>query len=75
MARVFWIVGLSITLVMFVGSVIVCVIALVSHRHLNLTGWTMLLVGIYAVKFIFERLRSAIKYGDPTKGLSSTSSN
>jgi hypothetical protein len=35
----------------------------------------MLLVGIYAVKFIFERLRSAIKYGDPTKGLSSTSSN
>jgi hypothetical protein len=75
MARVFWIVGLSITLVMFVGGVIVCVIALVTHRHLNMTGWTILLVGIYAAKFIFERLRSAIKFGDPTKDLGSTSSH
>ena len=69
MARLFWIVGLSITLIMFAGGLVVCIVALVTHRHLNMTGWTALLVGAYAVKFIFERLRSAILYGDPTKDL------
>jgi len=73
MARVFWVVGLSITPAMFLGSIILCIAALITHRHLNLTGWAFLLIGIYAVKFTFERLRAAIKYGDPTKDLGSPS--
>ncbi len=75
MTRVFWIVGLSITLIMCTGSVVLCVIALITRRHLNLTGWTVLLIGIYAAKFIFERLRSTIKYGDPTKDLGPDNTN
>lgn len=74
MARLFWIVGLSIALIVFAGFLTICIVVLVTHRHLNLTGWTTLLVGGYAVKFIFERLRSAIRYGDPTADLSKNKS-
>jgi len=56
------------------GFEIPCMIALIFRRHLSLTGWMILLSGIYAVKFIFERLRSAIKYGDPTEDLISNRS-
>jgi hypothetical protein len=67
MTRILWIVGLSIALFVFSGFVVVCLIALVTHRHLNPKGWAMLVIGAYTVKFIFGWLRSAIKYGDPTK--------
>ena len=69
MTRVLWIVGLSIAFFVFSGFVSICLFALVTHRHLNLTGWAMLLIGAYTVKLIFGCLRSAIKYGDPTKPL------
>ena len=70
MTRILWIVGLSIALFVFSGLVIVCLVALVTHRHLNIKGGTMLVVNAYIVKLVFDWLRSAIKYGDPTKGLS-----
>jgi hypothetical protein len=75
MTRVLWIIGLSIALLMFAGSVVICLIALVTHRHLNLTGWTMLTVGVYAVKAVYSWLRSAILYGDPIKTMSSNGRN
>ena len=70
MTRILWIIGLSIALLVSSGSVIICLIALVTHRHLNLKGWTVLVGFTYCVRLIYGWLRSAIKYGDPTKSLS-----
>jgi hypothetical protein len=70
MKRILWIVGLSVALLMFTGFVALCVVAFVIHKHLNLTGWTTLLINAYAAWFIFGRLRSAIAHGDPTKDIS-----
>jgi len=70
MTRIFWIVGLSIALFMFAAFSILCVAALIIHRHLNLTGWTMLVLSVYPAWFMFGRLRCAAKYGDPTKDMS-----
>jgi hypothetical protein len=67
MIRIFWIIGLSIALLAFSGFVIICLFALIKHRHLNFTGWMMLVSNAIGVKFIFAELRSAIRYGDPTK--------
>ncbi len=69
MTRIFWIVGLCIALVVISALVVICLIGLVTHRHLNLEGWGMLILGAYTLKLIFGWLRSAIKYGDPTKGV------
>jgi hypothetical protein len=70
MTRVLWIVGLCIALVVISALVVICLIGLVTHRHLNLEGWGMLILGAYTLRLIFGWLRSAIKYGDPTKSLS-----
>jgi hypothetical protein len=69
MTRLFWIIGLSIAVFMFSGFTIVCLVTLVTRRHLNPMGWGMLILGAYAAFFMFGRLRAAIKFGDPTKGL------
>jgi hypothetical protein len=57
------------------GFALVGVIALVTHKHLNLTGWTMLVLSGYGAYFMFGRMRAAIKYGDPTKGMGLNDSN
>ncbi len=69
MTRLLWIVGLSATLLLFVGFVVLCVLAFAIHKHLNLTGWTTLLVNAYAAWFIFGRLRFAIAHGDPRRDI------
>jgi hypothetical protein len=38
MTRIFWIVGLCIALVVISALVVICLIGLVTHRHLNLEG-------------------------------------
>ncbi len=72
MTRIFWIVGLCIALVVISALVVICLISLVTHRHLNLEGWGMLIFGAYALRLIFGWLRSAIKNGDPTKSTNRT---
>jgi hypothetical protein len=67
MTRILWIIGLSIALLVSSGSIIICLVALVTHRHLNLKGWTVLVGCTYGVRLIYGWLRSAIRYGDPTK--------
>lgn len=67
MTRIFWIIGLSIALLVFSGCVAICLVALITHRHLNFKGWTMLIFGAVGLKFIFDGLLSAIRYGDPTR--------
>ena len=67
MTRIFWIVGLSIALVVNAGFVAICCTGLVTRWHLNLMGWLMLLLSAYLVRLIYGWLRSAIKYGDPTR--------
>ena len=67
MARILWIIGFSITILMFTFMTALCLIALVTRRRLNPTGWTMLVMGAYSAYFMFGRLRAVIRYGDPTK--------
>jgi hypothetical protein len=64
-----WMVGLSVALFVFAAFSILCVAALVIHRHLNPTGWTMLVSSASAAWFMFGRLRCAVVYGDPTKDM------
>jgi hypothetical protein len=74
MTRVLWIVGLSITVFVFGGAALLCIVAFITHRHLNMKGWTVLVLSAYSTYFMFRLLRSAIRYGEPTKGLSHHSS-
>ena len=67
MSRAFWIVGLSVALLVNSGFVVICFAALATRRHLNLMGWFVLALSIYLVWHIVGWLRSAIRYGDPTK--------
>jgi hypothetical protein len=69
MIRILWIIGFSIALHAFSGITVVCLIALITLRHLNGKGWTMFVVSAYGVYFMFGRLRASIRYGDPTKDL------
>jgi hypothetical protein len=69
MTRIFWIVGLSITVLMFSLMAIICLAGLIMRRHLSLNAWTMLILSISSAYFVFGRLRAAIRHGDPTKGL------
>ena len=71
MTRILWIVGLSIALLVFSGTVILCLVALATHKHLNSKGWTVLVCDAFLLRLILGWLRSAIKYGDPTKTASS----
>ena len=67
MTRAFWIVGLSVALIVNTGFVAVCCAALATRGHLNHMGWIVLCISIYLVWQIVGWLRSAIKYGDPTR--------
>lgn len=67
MTRTLWIIGLSIALLVLSGFVIISLVALITHRHLNFKGWGLLIFGAFAVRFVFDGLRSTIRYGDPTR--------
>lgn len=69
MARVFWIIGLSITVLMFGLFFVLSLAALVRHRFLSLAAWAALIGFGSSAYFIFGRLRAAIRYGDPTQDL------
>jgi hypothetical protein len=69
MIRILWIIGLCIALFVFSAFVVFCSIALFKHRFLSLSAWLLLISFASGVRFIFGWLRSAIKYGDPTKNL------
>jgi hypothetical protein len=63
MARILWIVGLMIALVMFGAFVVVCVIGLVTRHHLNGKGWVMLCGGAYIFWITLQYLRLKIAEG------------
>jgi hypothetical protein len=67
MTRRLWIVGLSLAVLVYSGFVVFCLVALITQRHLDLRGWTILLLGAYAGYFAFGRLRVVLKHGDPTQ--------
>jgi hypothetical protein len=67
MTRRLWIVGLSIAVVVYSGFVIVCIAALIAHKHVDMRELTILLLGAYAGYFAFGRLRVVLKHGDPTR--------
>jgi hypothetical protein len=63
MARILWIVGLTIALVMFGASVVVCVTGLVTRHHLNGKGWVMLCGGACIFWITLQYLRMKIAEG------------
>jgi hypothetical protein len=67
MTRILWIIGLCIALFVNTGFVVACCIGLVTRGHLNPLGWFMLVFNVCLAWLIYGWLRSAIKYGDPTK--------
>jgi hypothetical protein len=69
MTRILWIVGLSVALLVNTGFVVICCTGLVTRGRLNLMGWLVLVFSVYLVWLMYGWLRSAIKYGDPTKSL------
>jgi hypothetical protein len=69
MARRFWITGLSLAVIVYSGFVVFCIVSLITHRHLDLKGWTILILSAYAGYFAFGRLRVVLKSGDPTTEL------
>jgi hypothetical protein len=67
MSRRLWIIGLSTAVIVYAGFVVVCLAALIVHRHLDMRELTILLLGAYAGYFAFGRLRVVLKHGDPTQ--------
>lgn len=66
MIRVFWIIGFSITVLMFGLFAVLSLVALVAHRFLSLGAWAVLITFSGSAYFMLGRLRAAIRYGDPT---------
>jgi hypothetical protein len=60
MARVLWIVGLTIALFVFSAITIGIVYALFTRHHLNVKGWIMLATNGYIVWITFWYLRQKI---------------
>ena len=67
MARRFWIVGLTLAVIVYSGFVIVCLVAFINHRHMDLRGCTVLVLSAYAGYFALGRLRATFRSGDPTR--------
>lgn len=42
MVRILWIIGLSLSALVFGGFTLIAIVALITHRHLNERGWVML---------------------------------
>ena len=63
MARILWIVGLTIALVQFGGFTALCVFGLVTRHHLNSNGWLMLAGSAYIFWITLKYLRVKIAEG------------
>ena len=65
MTRALWIVGLSISLLVFGGFTAMCVIGLIFRHHLNATGVVILLSNGFISWMIVDYLR--LKVREPRK--------
>jgi hypothetical protein len=61
MTRILWIMLLVISLFVFTCFTILCVVAWVTHRHLNSTGIAMLMANGYAAWFLLGLLRKEVR--------------
>jgi hypothetical protein len=57
MKRILGFVGLVIAIIYFAGMTILCVVALIVHRHLSLPGWALLLLNGCSAWYLFRNLR------------------
>jgi hypothetical protein len=60
MKRILGFVGLVIAIIYFAGMTILCVVALIVHRHLSLPGWALLLLNGYSAWYLFRHMRYKI---------------
>ena len=63
MARILWIVDLTIALVQFGGFAALCVFGLVTRHHLNSEGWLMLVGSACIFWITLQYLRMKIAEG------------
>jgi uncharacterized membrane protein len=61
MVRVLWIIGLSISLLVFGGFTVMCVIGLILRHHLNGTGVVVLLSNGFISWMIVDYMRLKIR--------------
>jgi hypothetical protein len=61
MRRILWILGLSVALFVYGGIAIMCVIALIRHRHLNQKALFILLSNGYVAWITFQYLLLKIR--------------
>jgi hypothetical protein len=61
MTRILWIVLLAIGLFVFTGFTILCVVAWITHKHLNSTGIAMLVANGCAAWFLLGLLRKEVR--------------
>jgi hypothetical protein len=60
MTRILWIMLLVVSLFIFAGFTIMCVVAWITHKHLNSTGMTMLVTNGYASWCLLGLLRKEV---------------
>jgi hypothetical protein len=61
MVRILWIVGLSLSVLVFGGMTVLTVVALITHRHLNERGWVTLSTSGFITWITIEYLRLKIR--------------
>lgn len=69
MTRILWIIGFSITVLMFGLFAALSLAALATRRFLNLGTWASFITFSSSTYFMLGRLHAAMRYGDPTKDL------
>jgi hypothetical protein len=65
MVRILWIIGLSLSVLVFPGMALLAVVALITHRHLNERGWATLcassLITWMTIEYLWLKIRGPRK--------------
>jgi hypothetical protein len=65
MTRTLWIIGLVGAIIFFAGMTTVCMVAWITHKHLNLTGFVMLMTNAFALLLTLGYLRVKLRERTP----------
>ena len=73
MTRILWIIGLSLSLVVFGGVTAMCLVGLITRHHLNFTGTVILLsngfVSWRILEYLLLKIREQRKLPEPSSDI------
>jgi NO-binding membrane sensor protein with MHYT domain len=61
MTRILWIIGLVVAIFVYTGMTALCFLAWITHKHLNLTGFVMLVTNVVAAFLTLGYLRVKLR--------------